>query len=265
MAAHAGTVRRAGSKGLRQVPGESPSQGLTQGRAELRESSSPLQSPALPFHCWQLAVTRSWVIKPLISQSATGTFHLGLSLAKGEVTSCPWASHRGGSGLSSAPFQCLLFPCPLTPNCAACVRTAGAHMAPAPVHTGFRAGSHCSAPFQCLLLPRQRRRADAAGAFPPRRPHWLRHPPPRAAAAHPDPRRGGLCRHHQQLHATRLHRGQGLCQGVGRGAAGHQDGRGSAGLPGEEEEEQKGLWGGAGKGKVPLFQRRGHRGLSHLQ
>lgn len=154
----------------------------------------------------------------------------------------------------------------LTPNGAACVRPAGTCVAPAAVHTGFWAGSHCSAPFQCLLLPRQRRRADAAGAFPPRRPHRLRHPPPRAAAAHPDPRRGGLCCHHQQLHATRLHRGQGLCQGVGRGAAGHQDGRGSAGLPGEEEEEeQKGLRGGAGKGKVPLFQWRGQRGLSRVQ
>ena len=112
------------------------------------------------------------------------------------------------------------------------------HLAPAwlmgEVGSCTRASGRFSAPFQCLLLPRQRRRADAAGALPTRRPHRLWHPPARTAAPHPDPRRGGLCRHHQQLDATRLHRGQGLCEGVGCGAAGHQDGRGSAGLLGKD-------------------------------
>ena len=129
---------------------------------------------------------------------------------------------------------------------------------------------------QRLLLPRQRRRADAAGAVPPRRPPGLRHPPARAAAAQPGPRRGGLRRHHQQLHAPRLHRGQRLRQGVGRGAAGRQDGRGPAGLLGtrggeglraggprgagdERAEESAGVpkgWRGDGVGDVPAAPRR---------
>lgn len=77
MAAPAGAVGRVGREGLSRVLGASPCQGLTQGRAGLRGSCSALPSPAMPFHSWQLAVTRSWVIKPLISQSAMGTFHLG--------------------------------------------------------------------------------------------------------------------------------------------------------------------------------------------
>ncbi|XP_015742164.1 uncharacterized protein LOC107325617 isoform X3 [Coturnix japonica] len=104
---------------------------------------------------------------------------------------------------------------------------------PSPTHArGGAGGWYASGDVgeTCLLLPRQRRRADAAGPLSPRRPGWSRYPPARAAAAQPGPRRGGLRRHHQQLHAPRLHRGQRLRQGVGRGAAGHQDGRGTAGL-----------------------------------
>lgn len=86
---------------------------------------------------------------------------------------------------------------------------------------------------QRLLVPRERRRPDAAGALSPRRPAGPGHPSPRPPDPHPEPRRGGLCRHHQHLHAPRLHRGQGLRQGVGHQPARKQEPHGPAGLPGE--------------------------------
>ncbi|CAG07948.1 unnamed protein product, partial [Tetraodon nigroviridis] len=59
---------------------------------------------------------------------------------------------------------------------------------------------------QGLFLPRERRRTDAAGALPPRRSAGPRNPASRPSDSQPEPRRGGVRRHHQRLHTPRLHR-----------------------------------------------------------
>lgn len=86
---------------------------------------------------------------------------------------------------------------------------------------------------QRLLIPRERGRPDAASALSPRRPAGPGNPSPRQADPHPEPRRGGVCRHHQHLHTPRLHGRQGLRQGVGHQPARKQEPHGPAGLSGE--------------------------------
>lgn len=91
-----------------------------------------------------------------------------------------------------------------------------------------------SPPFlQSLLVPRQRRRADAAGPLSPRRPGRPRHPAARPADQHAEPRGGGVRRHHQQPHPARLHRRQGLRKDLGYQPAGQQKPHFPARLPGK--------------------------------
>ena len=86
---------------------------------------------------------------------------------------------------------------------------------------------------QCLLLPCECRWPDAARAFSPGCPAGPRNPPPCSSDPHPEPRRGGVCCHHQHLNAPRLHWRKGLRQGVGHQPAGQQEPHGPAGLSGE--------------------------------
>lgn len=86
---------------------------------------------------------------------------------------------------------------------------------------------------QGLLVPRQRRRADAAGPLSPRRPGRPRHPAARPADQHAEPRGGGVRRHHQQPHPARLHRRQGLREDLGHQPAGQQEPHLPARLPGK--------------------------------
>lgn len=68
---------------------------------------------------------------------------------------------------------------------------------------------------QSLFVSRERRRANAAGALSARRAYGPRHPETRPSDQHSRARRSRVCRHHQQSHQVRLHRWQGLRQGVG--------------------------------------------------
>lgn len=116
------------------------------------------------------------------------------------------------------------------------------------LHPGLALGTRCDSglspralslelspfpPQQGLLVPRERGRADAAGAVSPRRAGGARHPAARAADQHAEPRRGGVRRHHQQPHPPRLHRRQGLRQDLGHQPARQQEPHLPAGLPGE--------------------------------
>lgn len=90
-----------------------------------------------------------------------------------------------------------------------------------------------SIPSQRLFVPRERGRPDAARALSSRRSAGSGNPSSRPSDPHPEPRRGGVCRHHQHLNSSRVHRREGLRQGVGHQPTRKQEPHGPAGLSGE--------------------------------
>lgn len=88
-------------------------------------------------------------------------------------------------------------------------------------------------PLQCILVPCECRWTDAACALPTWCSPGPRHPAPRPPDPHTQPRRGGVCRHHQHLHSPRLHWRQRLRQSVGHQPAGQQEPHGPTRLSGQ--------------------------------